>query len=1051
MKTRVFFTLLVLCGQAVSWPFISLAQPPVPAPSLWFQHLTLRQGLAANFTTSITQDNLGFIWIGTVNGLTRFDGRNCRTFTRQSGDSASLSHRVIRSVFTSKKGTLWVGAEQGLNRYDPINQKFRRYSFEGFGVGSNFIRNITENHDGILWCGTKAGLLRFDPVAGKARLLRIPADSVSQAGANAIRALVLEGTTLWLGTQAGLYAYDLQKKRVKAYRSNPESPTSLPGDYVAALARYSPTGELVVGTGNGFVALLDSGKGTFRKLPLSAGNQAVASLLCARDGDLWVGLGSGGLHKFNPGSNTFTSYLSDELNPRSMGCNCVRGLFEDRNGIVWIVTDDAGVNWFNPSTEKFHLVYDEIGYHPATSLGLDAIKLSVDRQNNLWVATHGGLLRVDPQKPGYLLYSHDPRNPNSLGTDFLYAVLADHKGRIWAGGSGLTRFDPQGTLFEQILCLNTPTEARSARRDFVAGDQIYSILENRDGRIFMGTNEKLTIYDPQTDTYLTQYSDERIRKLPGKNYNTMYLDRHDNLWIGGFGPVYKISPELRVLAQYNRAENDPHSLPDEGVTGFAEDTKGYMWIATDNGLARLNVQTGRFKTFTTQDGLPTNDISALLVTGDTLWASTSKGIVCIDTRKMRLTVFDEDDGLPASEFESDAVARDSTGRIYFGAVHGLASIHPKSMRLNRSIPPVFLTSFRVEEHEFLRGQVANPAPLVLNYRQNSFTFDMASLNFDNPADNQFAYRLEGFEERWHQAGTNSSASYTNIPPGDYVLHSIASNNDGVWNRQGYRLPVHITPPFWQRWWFRLAVLAALIASTVVTARWREQRLVREQQEKSALRERIAASEMKALRSQMNPHFLYNSLNAIRLFVLQNDSDNADRYLVKFSRLMRLILENSGQEWVTLADELDQLQLYLELEQLRFDHTFDFSIDTDSSVAQEKISVPPMIIQPYIENAILHGIAHKTGRGKIQVQIRSSGERLVCRIEDNGVGRQKAGELKSKTISSHKSMGLQVTQERLQLISQRYGTENGIIITDLFDQDHQPSGTSVVIQLPILPA
>ena len=208
--------------------------------------------------------------------------------------------------------------------------------------------------------------------------------------------------------------------------------------------------------------------------------------------------------------------------------------------------------------------------------------------------------------------------------------------------------------------------------------------------------------------------------------------------------------------------------------------------------------------------------------------------------------------------------------------------------------------------------------------------------------------------------------------------------------------------------------------------------------------------MKALRAQMNPHFLYNSLNSIRLFVLQNDSDNADRYLVKFAQLMRLILENSRQEWVTLASELEQLTLYLELEQLRFDHKFDFTINIDPAIAIENVSIPPMIIQPYIENSILHGIAHKKERGHIWVTIKWDNEGLECAVEDNGVGRQKAGELKSKTVSSHKSMGLKVTQERLQLINERDGKTTKITVIDRVDAQHKPTGTCVVVQLPIRP-
>ena len=270
------------------------SETSTPPPTRWFQHLTLGEGLADNFATGITQDKSGFMWIGTVKGLTRFDGRNCRTFTREAGNPQSLSHRVVRSVLTTREGTLWVGTQGGLNRYDPATQTFRRYSFERFGVNSNYISKIAETPDGILWCGTKNGLIRFDPVSGRARQVRIPADSSSQGGANIVRALLPDGTILWVGTQAGLYSYNWLTNRVRGFRHRESDPKSLPGDYVAALAQNPQTNELVVGTNNGFVALLDKFTGTFRRLPLRADNQAVSSLLYTTTGTLWVGLGSGG-------------------------------------------------------------------------------------------------------------------------------------------------------------------------------------------------------------------------------------------------------------------------------------------------------------------------------------------------------------------------------------------------------------------------------------------------------------------------------------------------------------------------------------------------------------------------------------------------------------------------------------------------------------------------------------------------------------------------------------------------------------------------------------
>ncbi|GAB2559669.1 two-component regulator propeller domain-containing protein [Spirosoma areae] len=1027
------------------------------SPTRWFQHLTLRKGLAANFSTSISQDSLGFIWIGTVNGLTRFDGLNCRTFVRQAGDPHSLSHRITRSVFTARNGTLWVGAQQGLNRYDQTTQAFQRYSFAALGADCNFIRVIAESPDGNLWCGTKGGVVRFDPVSAKAQLVPIPTDEASRDGAKGIRALLVDGTQIWIGTQAGLYAYAWRTKQFRPFRQNRLLASSLPDDYVTALARHPHTGDLVVGTHGGHVARLNPSTGTFRPLPLAAENQPVSSLLFTKNGDFWVGMSNAGLHHYDPAKNRFTAYLNDELNPRSIGSNSVKALFEDRSGIIWVITDDAGVSWSNPVVEKFHSVFDDVAYRPASTLGLDAAKLSIDRKNHLWAATRDGLVRIDPRTQSYRLFRHDPKNPNSLGANFLYSVLADRRSLVWAGGpAGLTRFDPARGQFERIPTVAAsensamPKNELGKQHNVVVGEQVFTMIEHRDGRIFIGTNEKLTIYDPRTGAFSHQFTDERIRKLPGKNYNTLYFDRYDNLWVGGLGPVYKISPDLQLLAAYIHREEDATTLPSEGATGFAEDASGHIWISTDDGLARLDERTGRFKTFTTRDGLPTNDMAALLAVGDTLWVSTSRGIACVNTRRLRLTNFDEADGLPTAEFESNSAVRDASGRIYFGAMRGLVYVQPNRIQMNRFVPPVFLTSFRVNDQEFLRGPLTNPPPVVLNYTQNGFTFDMAALSFDNPAGNQYAYRLEGFEDRWNQAGNRPFASYTNVPPDDYVLHVIGANNDGIWNRKGYRLRVVIEPPFWQTWWFRIAALILVVASTVGVARWRERRLVLEQQEKSELRERIAASEMKALRSQMNPHFLYNSLNAIRLFVLQNDSDNADKYLVKFSRLMRLILENSRQEWVTLASELEQLQLYLELEQLRFDNKFDFSVDADAAIQKENVSIPPMIIQPYIENSILHGMAHKKSRGRIEVCIRPLADGLECLVEDDGVGRLKAGELKSKTISSHKSVGLKVTEERLQLISQRSGKETRVTVIDKVDEANQPAGTKVMIQLPLMP-
>ncbi|QDK78792.1 hypothetical protein EXU85_09310 [Spirosoma sp. KCTC 42546] len=1020
------------------------------APALAFQRLSLQQGLAANYTVAMAQDKPGFVWIATVRGLTRFDGLRCQTFTNQPGNPRSLSHRIVRYVFTDRNGTLWAGAQEGLNRFDPATQSFRRYSFTQVGPGCNFIRLIADGQNGRLWLGTKGGVIDFDPATGHAVLLALPDESTPAV--KSIRRLLPDGRTLWIGTEGGLFAYDLPTKKVRQFQHDPASSTSLPDEHITALARHPRTGEILVGTRQGKLTRLNPATGVFSPIAQLATDQPVSSLLFTRTGDLWVGITGGGLYHYDPATSRFFSYLSSEQNKRSLISNSISALAEDRAGVIWVLTDDAGVCWFNPTVEKFHSLYDEVGYQPVKTEGLDAAGLSVDKTNSVWVATRDGVAYINPKTKSYRLYRHQQNNPASLASNLTYSVLSDRLGKVWVGTiDGLDWLNPTTGQIEHVPSLVPPEESVNKpvinADKGVAGERVFGIIDAGDGRLFIGTNEKLTIYDPKTNRFMHQFNDARIAKLPGKNYNTLYLDSRQNLWVGGLGPVYKISPDLQLLATYIH-NDDPASVPDEGVTAFAEDRFGRMWLGTDNGLACLNQKTGKCQVFTTRHGLPHDDIAGIFMMGDTLWVSTSSGLASVDVRRLRFTSFNEADGTSPSEFESGTIIRDSNGRIYFGAMTSLVYTQPNQIRLNRFVPPVYLTSFRANGQEMIQDPSADPPSLELKPSQNMFNFEMAALSFDNPADNRYAYKLENFDTDWNQEGNRPFASYTNVPPGDYVLHVIAANNDGVWNREGYRLPITILAPFWQTWWFRLTALMTLLAVTALGVRWREKQRASQQREKSELRERIAASEMKALRSQMNPHFLYNSLNAIRLFILQNDSDNADKYLVKFARLMRLILDNSRQEWVTLASELEQLTLYLELEQLRFDYQFDFVVTTDPSLSLEKTAIPPMIIQPYIENAILHGLAHKQNKGCIKLTIEPQADHLDCMVDDDGVGRERAKSLKKQT-SSHQSVGLRVTEDRLQLIGQRSGQAAGVTIIDKYDDQQQATGTRVVIQLPFI--
>jgi LytS/YehU family sensor histidine kinase len=281
----------------------------------------------------------------------------------------------------------------------------------------------------------------------------------------------------------------------------------------------------------------------------------------------------------------------------------------------------------------------------------------------------------------------------------------------------------------------------------------------------------------------------------------------------------------------------------------------------------------------------------------------------------------------------------------------------------------------------------------------------------------------------------------------------AVNAYGKWSEKA--VSIEIVPAWWSRWWFRLSVLLAVVAIIYFLVKWRlheKYRLQMERSEKekelSRLQHRTAQLEMHALRAQMNPHFLFNSLNSINRFIIQNNSDQASGYLTKFSRLMRLILQNSQHELIPLESELEALKLYLELEAVRFDHHFTYSIHVDENLDMSMLKVPPLIIQPYAENAIWHGLMHKEEQGKLVIDLREDGDYLICSITDDGIGRKKAAELKSKSASTHKSMGMKITADRIASMKWRKANDNGIQITDLVLPDGTPAGTRVEIKIPI---
>jgi hypothetical protein len=409
------------------------------------------------------------------------------------------------------------------------------------------------------------------------------------------------------------------------------------------------------------------------------------------------------------------------------------------------------------------------------------------------------------------------------------------------------------------------------------------------------------------------------------------------------------------------------------------------------------------------------------------------------------------DGIQSYEFNLGSCFKDKTGNMYFGGVNGFNTFDPDKIITNPNKPVIVVSSIR-KFNEKQPTEYFNGDTIILNHDDNFFSFEVSALDYINPAKNKYMYYLENFDNDWIKTDANHRlAEYKKVGPGSYTFYAKGSNNDGIWNQEGIRLHVIIKPPWYETIVFRVTagLLIVFMLWFLITRRIRvlnnkhsiERKMLDIEKQKFEL-------EQKTLQLQMNPHFIFNSLNSIQSFILSHNTKMAVTYLGKFSQLMRLILNNSGKKYVPFKEEMMAIRHYIELEKLRFDNKFNCTIHVDKSIDAEFIEIPPMIIQPYIENAIIHGILHKQGPGTIQIDINVKQDKLICLITDDGVGREKSEELKQKTGFSGKSRGMGITKERLEMLNNDTDEGHSVNIVDLTDSDGKPIGTRVELFIHI---
>lgn len=1013
-----------------------------------FERLSVEDGLSQSSGSAILQDVRGFMWFGTQDGLNKYDGLTFKIYRHDPSDSTTIASNYVLALHEEQSGAIWVAlAGGGLDKFDPRTETFYHHGAKLDALLSGkttMVQRIFEDHAGTLWFATLSGLARYQRAQDRFEMFSL--DTAGGEG-NRITALFEDSQeVLWVGT-AGGEVFRLHREQGRFARHDVLNRGELNPGHISTV-HADRFGLIWITTWDAGLLRYDPETGAVDRFqkdendPASLSSNRISCIAEDQQANLWIGTEGSGLSYFDRTTEKFTRYKHDPYDSESLSNNHILSLLYDSSGTLWVGTGGGGINKYDPDRSKFAHFKNDLR-HPDVLRGSFVWSLFEDSGGKLWIGTRtGGLNVLDRERGRFRVFMNDPRDPGSLAVNSVLAICEDLSGAIWVGtaGGGLNKLDQATGKFARF-----PGNRRNLPG--LLSNRVRSLLLDQDGSIWMATQGGgLHRFDPGREVFVHFLHSPDNRRSISSNWTSALLqDRHGDLWIGTTNSgVNRFDKRNETFSRFGHVPGQAGSLSDNHVMALAEDSSGTIWVGTFYGLNRFDAARQTFSTYTTKDGLP-NDVIYGILPDDSghLWLSTNKGLSRFDPATENFRNFELDDGLQSYEFNAGASFKNRKGEMFFGGVNGFNVFHPDSIRDNPHRPAIVITAAKKFDQP-LNIHVDGVEPLQLSYRDNFITFEFAALDYTNPTKNQYAYKLDGLHSEWIYCGTQRYATFTNLAPGPYVFRVKGANNDGVWNEDGAMLRFVVTPPFWKTWWVRwLSMAASLTALLLLVLHLKER-----EKKKAELNRKFSELKLQALRAQMNPHFIFNTLNSIQYYISNDEQKPAYRYLSKFSKLMRKILDNSEKSTLPIAQELEALKLYLDLEVLRFEGKFVYRLNIDPAIDVHNVEIPTLLIQPFVENAIQHGLRFKRTKGALDIRLQLHGDAVVCLIQDNGIGIEKALQLKSKHEDQHKSAGMKVTRERLATLNALRKNGRGVEIIDLSKESGGASGTRVKIVIPI---
>jgi ligand-binding sensor domain-containing protein len=1002
------------------------------------------------------QDSKGYIWIGTIDGLQRYDGNRFVNYLPDIHDPKALHNGLINAIFEDSKHRFWVGTSTGapylLNRSTGAFYNYGLHVLNAHhlidGVGK-----FIETSNGDIWVMNQSGYYRLNNNTNQFENLNALAGVTKDVWAEHLDQD--SSGNIWFVTHAGIRCYNIKSKKSYDKNNNPQHLKifDLKPDFTAFLI-----------SGNNFwigipnrTALIkyDISKNIVSEYSLEntdLNNNYTAffaaktyQLTGSTDGSVMVDLLAHGIAFYDPFKDRFTEIpIKNEAptglhGPIAMEWSITT--LKDRDGNRWVSGGDRGLNIFNPSKIKFTFYgtntekSQAVPGYPANGFIQDSAG------GNIYVGyyyTSGGIVQFTDNLVAKKKYLFSKAGNNNLYENQVWCLYKTSDGNIWAPNQAGT-----------ILNLNTRNNKLSIINDTALYGNITTIEKDQKGDLWLGYwSEGLKKIDSHTHQVTSFAATIPGAPMQAKNILSIYFDGDRIIWVGtnnqGFFQFNKITG--RYSNQYLLNESNMTSISGNVIYKIIKYNSDTLLLATNMGVNIFDKKKKSFSNISTKDGLPGNVVGTMeMDDNQNLWVGCQGGFCKINMHNLSITRYGMADGITDNTF-SDASLKLKDGRFIFSTENGFIAFNPNDLKDAYPANPV-ITGFKVFDKPVIIDSLLDIAkPVVLSYQDNSLSFEFASLQYFFSDEIKYYYQLEGADKDWIAADKTQSAHYSQLQNGNYVFKVKTVNRDGIMSEKIAVLKIVITPPFWKTWWFRIG--AFLLAIFIIY--WYLQSRIGKIKAQENVKLQITELEIKALKAQMNPHFIFNAMNSIQEFTLMGEIDNANKYISKFSKLLRKVLHQSRQNSVLLSDEIETLQLYLEIEKVRLGKDFSYQISTDNDAEIQVISIPSMVLQPFVENALHHGLVNKEGDKHLLINFKiTDDETLVCEITDNGIGREKAEALKTAIHPSLKqaSLGIVLVAERLKLLSKPDDKKIVIHIDDIVSSNGVACGTKVTIVIP----